>query len=118
MTGQFEVTAEKLSDGTHELRLLGELDQATAPELEQPLQEALAAENGGVLLNLTDCEFIDSTGIAVLVRAHDRVKERNGRRFVLCCPHSQVRRLLEITGVDQCIELHESRDEALAAIQD
>lgn len=116
MTGQFEVTAEKLNDGTHELRLSGELDQATAPQLEEPLANALGdGAGGGVLVNLTDCEFIDSTGIALLVNAYDRVGD-NGRRFVLCCPHTQVRRLLEITGVDQGIELHDTRDEALAAL--
>ena len=117
MTGQFEVIAEELNDGTHEIRLLGELDQATVPELEPSLQGALEAGNGAVLVNLTGCQFIDSTGIAVLVRTNDEVRASNGRRFLLCCPHSQVRRLLEITGVDQGIELHDSRDEALAAIQ-
>jgi anti-sigma B factor antagonist len=116
MTGQFEVTAEKLNDGTHEIRLSGELDQATAPELEEPLAEALGDGNGAVLVNLTDCEFIDSTGIAVLVRANDELKDQDERRLLLCCPHSQVRRLLQVTGIDKGMDLHDTRDQALAAL--
>jgi anti-sigma B factor antagonist len=117
MTASFLVDADKLDDGIHELRVTGELDQATVADLELPLNAAIDSDAAAILVNLTDCEFIDSTGLGLLVNARDRVNAGNGRHFGVCCPHEQVRRLLEITGIDQAIDLHETRDEALESLR-
>jgi anti-anti-sigma factor len=100
------------------LTVRGELDLNTAPELE----EALAEGNGvGVLVDLSDCEFIDSTGIAVIVRAWQRLDRDGGGEgsghLVICCNNHQVQRLLKITGVESSISTHEKRDAALAELQ-
>lgn len=116
MTATFLVDADMLDDGIHELRVTGELDQATVPDLEGPLTAAIDSDAHGILVNLTDCEFIDSTGLGLLVNARERVND-NSRHFGVCCPHEQVRRLLEITGIDQTIDLHETRDAALESLR-
>jgi anti-sigma B factor antagonist len=118
MTASFVVDADRLSDGIHEIRVQGELDQATVPDLEVPLSAAIESGAQAILVNLTDCEFIDSTGLGLLVNALDRVTDGGGNtHFRVCCPHAQVRRLLEITGIDQAIDLHETRDEALESLR-
>jgi anti-sigma B factor antagonist len=117
MTASFLVDADKLSCGIHELRVQGELDQATVPDLEVPLAAAIESDADAILVNLTNCEFIDSTGLGLLVNARDRVTIDNGRQFGVCCPHAQVRRLLEITGIDQAVDLHETRDAALESLR-
>ncbi len=95
----------------------GELDLSTAPELEGPLEETLEGDQGSVLIDLSQCEFIDSTGIALIVRAWQRLDSgENGRALVICSHNEQVRRVLEITGLELSIPVHETRDEALAAI--
>jgi anti-sigma B factor antagonist len=107
-------------EGVQVLSIRGELDLNTAPELEGPLEQALATSEPAIVINLTDCEFIDSTGVALLVRAWQRVSD-NGTsedgRFVICCPNSQVARLLQITGVETSIPLHDNLDDALAAVR-
>lgn len=96
----------------------GELDLSTAPELEGPLEEVLDSGEGSLLIDLTQCEFIDSTGIALIVRAWQRLDSgENGRALVICSQNDQVRRVLEITGLELSIPVHLTRDEALAAIQ-
>ncbi len=99
----------------------GELDLSTAPELEGPLEEAVSARDASVLVDLTDCEFIDSTGIALIVRAWqqlDRAADGEGEgRVVICSYNDQVRRVLEITGLELSIPIHGTRDEALAALR-
>ena len=117
MTASFLVDADSLQDGIRELRVTGELDQATVPDLEAPLLAAIDSDAQAILVNLTDCEFIDSTGLGLLVNARERLTAANGRHFGVCCPHEQVRRLLEITGIDQAIDLHETRDGALEALR-
>lgn len=95
----------------------GELDLSTAPGLERPLEQALDSNQGSVLIDLSQCEFIDSTGIALIVRAWQRLDSgENGRTLVICSQNDQVRRVLEITGLELSIPVHLTRDEALAAL--
>ena len=96
----------------------GELDLSTAAQLEGPLEEAVASPSAAVLIDLTDCTFIDSTGIALIVRAWQKLEGDGGKgRFVLCCINHQVRRLLKITGVESSISMHQGRDAALAELR-
>ncbi|MGC1165890.1 MAG: STAS domain-containing protein [Solirubrobacterales bacterium] len=116
----FEATAAQLDDGVRVVAVRGELDLSTASDLEGPLEEAVAAKDASVLIDLSDCEFIDSTGIALIVRAWqhlDRGADGEGR-VVICSANEQVRRVLEITGLELSIAIHGSRDEALAALRD
>lgn len=118
----FEASAAQLEDGIRVLTVRGELDLSTAPELEQPLEEAVAAGDASILIDLSECEFIDSTGIALIVRAWQRLDENadgneGGRRVVLSSSNEQVRRVLEVTGLELSISIHGSRDEALAALR-
>ncbi len=93
----------------------------TAPKLERLLAEVLEEPSAAVMLDLTECEFIDSTGIAVIVRAWQRLDRNAGGdgegRLVLCCINHQVRRLLTITGVDSSISMHDQREAALAELR-
>jgi anti-sigma B factor antagonist len=94
----------------------GELDMNTAPLLERELEAAIAAPDATVLLDLSGCEFIDSTGIALIVRAWQGLEGEG--RFALCGVSDQVKRVLEITGLQATIPTHASREEALSRPQD
>jgi anti-anti-sigma factor len=115
----FDVETQEL-DGVSVVTIRGELDMNTSPELERSLDAASAAQAPAILIDLSECEFIDSTGVAMIIRAWQRV-DRNGGdgngRLVLCCPNSQVRRLLDITGVESSISMHDSLDNARADLQ-
>jgi anti-sigma B factor antagonist len=116
----FEVESEVLEGGIRAFTVRGELDMNTAPELERELEPALADSSASIMLDLCECEFIDSTGIALIVRAWQRLDRSAGGggqgRVVLCSHNHQVRRLLEITGVENSISMHEQRDSALAEL--
>jgi anti-anti-sigma factor len=112
------VATEELEDGIRAFTVRGELDMNTAPELEQALDAALAQSDASIVLDLCGCEFIDSTGIALIVRAWQQLEGGEGQgRLVLCSHNHQVRRLLKITGVESSIAMHESRAEALAELR-
>jgi anti-sigma B factor antagonist len=116
----FAVESETLEGGIRAFTVRGELDMNTAPELERSLDEALAEPGISILLDLSGCEFIDSTGIALIVRTWQRLDGGNspsGGRLALCCPGTQVERLLKITGVEGSIPLHEGREPALAELR-
>ena len=106
-------------DGIRVIAVRGELDLSTAPSLEQPLDEALEGSRS-VIIDLTECEFIDSTGIALIVRAWQRIDAAEGddRELVICSHHDQVQRVLEISGLNLSIPVHPSRDRGLEALRD
>jgi len=113
----FEVKIGNLEQGVRTISVRGELDLSTAPELEGPLNQALESGEGSMLIDLSQCEFIDSTGIALIVRAWQHLDSgENGRALVLCSQNDQVRRVLEITGLELSIPVHGTRDEAIAAL--
>lgn len=115
----FELEGEE-REGVHVIAIRGELDLHTAPQLEDRLEQVDA--NLLLLLDLSGCEFIDSTGIGLIVRTWQRLDAEpdgdGGSRLALCGPGDQVRRLLEITGLDSSLQMYAGRDEALAALRD
>jgi anti-sigma B factor antagonist len=109
-------------EGVHVVSLRGELDLATAPELRKVLEDELDGVEP-VLIDLSDCEFIDSTGIAVIVRAWQQRQGRDGASdlgglFGLCAPEKQVSRLLEVTGVDSSISIFANCEEGAKTLRD
>jgi anti-anti-sigma factor len=112
----FELEGEE-REGVHVIAIRGELDLHTAPQLEARLERV----DANLLLDLSDCEFIDSTGIGLIVRTWQRLDAEDGdggSRLALCGPGDQVRRLLEITGLESSLRTYAERDEALAALSD
>ena len=116
----FDVQSEELDGQVRVLAVRGELDMGTAPELDAQL-EAVPASDAFVLVDLSDCEFIDSTGIALIVRAWQRLDRDAGGegrgKLVLCCDNHQVLRLLKITGVESSISMHGRREDALTELR-
>jgi anti-anti-sigma factor len=110
----FKVRSEQ-EDGVFVILVEGELDMNTAAQLERELEAPLAAPRSNLLIDLSRCEFIDSTGIALIVRAWQGLNG-NGS-FSLCGVGDQVKRVLDITGLEATIPTHSNRDGALAKLR-
>ena len=114
MTKPFKVESDAQA-GLLTISVIGELDQSTAPDLREALAPSLAQPTDPILVDLSDCEFIDSTGLSLLVETKRRLEESQ-KPFGVCCPDADVRRLLELTGIDRALGLYESRDEAVDSL--
>jgi anti-anti-sigma factor len=110
------VDSEELEDGICTFKIRGELDMGTVPDLERKLEPTLEDPAAAIMLDLSECEFIDSTGVALIVRTWQQL-ERGSGRLAICSDNLQVRRLLKITGVEASIPMHEQRDAALADLR-
>ena len=87
-------------DGTLVVQLGGELDVAGAPRLD----DLLSALNGdAIVLDLAELDFVDSSGLAVFVRARNR-----GQRLRLRSPGHTVRRAFQVSGLDEVFDLDEA----------
>ena len=116
MTLAFRAETEDLDD-LKIVSVVGELDLATVPELRIALFGAIDSGTGSLLVDLSDCSFIDSSGLEALVGARERLIATDGRRFGICCAEEQVRRLLEVTGLDKAMGLVATRREALERLR-
>jgi anti-sigma B factor antagonist len=95
-SGRFELVVEADRQGVC-IRIIGELDLATVPELERALNDLPNQRPDRVLIDLCGVQFMDSTGLATLIRAH-QCADAGGYRLALRHGQAQVRRLLEVTG--------------------
>lgn len=111
---RFNVTQQDLRPGCRDIQVEGELDLAVAGQLDEVLGNA-AGECTCVLVGLERCEFIDSSGIAVILRAHNRM-EGEGNRLAVYAPTAQVLRVLSMTGLTANELVYGSAEEALAAL--
>lgn len=90
--------------GSRVIRVGGELDLATVPSLEEELEAAMKSAFSAVVVDLSELEFIDSTGIAVLVRAMG--VDNGSERLAFVPSRSEgVGRVLEMTGVAERMRL-------------
>jgi anti-sigma B factor antagonist len=93
-------------DGAPGLAVRGEVDLAVV---------ATRSSVGAFVLDLCDVEFLDSTGLRVLLHAR-ALLARDERALAVVCPPGNVRRLLEVVGVDDLFFLVDTREEVAAAL--
>jgi anti-sigma B factor antagonist len=93
------------------LEIGGEIDVYTAPRLRERLTEMLAAGEKHVVVDLGRVEFLDSTGLGVLVGAHRRLRASEGT-LSLVCPHERLLKIFRITGLDTVFSIHASVEDA------
>jgi anti-sigma B factor antagonist len=98
-------------DGYELLEVEGELDIATAPRMIAALNEAFAELSTPLVVDLSSVDFMDSTGLALLMNAHRRVRRR-GQGFAIVCPGGPISRVFEIA--DMVESLHVCPDRASA----
>lgn len=87
------------------IHISGDLDPATAPALEAALADAVADPAvSTVAVDLSELTFLDSSGLRVFVVARETMRAR-GAAFTLRSPSANVRRLLDVTGLGEVIEI-------------
>ena len=95
-----ELTVRSVREGAvHTVALAGELDLATADEVEKELLRVEATDAASIVLDLSGLTFMDSTGVRLVVNAHARSRA-DTNRLTLKRGQAAVRRVMELSGVD------------------
>ncbi len=90
-----------ISTTANGLAVTGEIDAHTAPMLAEAID---SAEQSELEIDLSGVEFVDSSGLRVLIDAHQRA-DADGRTLRLARPSAAVQRLFEISGVDDYLHV-------------
>jgi anti-sigma B factor antagonist len=104
------VTRETLPGGAVVVHVEGELDMATSESFEQAL--GLPEAGRQLVIDLTECTFLDSSAVRLLVGAARAADETQGK-VSLVANDPGILRVLEIAAVDTMLPVHESLDAAL-----
>jgi anti-sigma B factor antagonist len=107
------LTNEALRDRTV-VQIRGDVDAHTAPELRAHLLDLLRGGDRHLVVNLDGVEFMDSSGLGVLVAVRRRLQSNDGLLRVVCS-REPILKVLRITALDRAFPIHNSVDEAVAA---
>lgn len=111
----FTVTYAQRGEGGVCLRLAGELDLSTAPELNSAIDRLIAEGRRELLLDLTGLTFCDSSGIAAFVRG-DNLAAADGGWLRVTGATGRVARVLQVTGLAEVLRhVHDTVDPAAPA---
>jgi anti-sigma B factor antagonist len=103
------VETGELGDAMH-VTLSGDLDLSTAKRAEEAIENAERAGRDMVVIDLRGLSFMDSTGLRVIVSADKRAK-RSGKRAVIVQGPAAVRRVFEITRLDERLDIVDTPEE-------
>ena len=93
----------------------GELDVQSVPELRARLAEATDSGAKRIVVDLAEVSFIDSLSLSALVGAKRKVGDDG--RLAIVAVHEYVRLILQATGLEQVLDVFETRDDAVAFVQ-
>jgi anti-sigma B factor antagonist len=109
-----ELTVTSRQEGERTvISVSGEIDVYTAPSLRERLNELVAAGHYDLVVDLGGVEFLDSTGLGVLVGGLKRVRSHDGT-LRLVCAQEKILKVFRITGLTKVFPIHATLGEALA----
>ena len=109
---EIRTSTQSLLDGTQILRVVGAIDLHTAPTFQQGIRTAIHDASGGVIVDFTGCDYLDSTALHVIVQAH---RELDGRadKLSLVVPTGNLLRIFEVTGLTASFDIYPTLAEAV-----
>jgi len=115
MTSHVSISDEAIDSDTQLVRAQGELDLYAAPEFKRRLAETIESGKTRIVVDLTHAAFMDSTALGVLLGALKRLRVRDGA-LAVASEQPTILRILDVTGMDQVLDLHPTAAAALAAV--
>lgn len=94
----------------------GEVDISNAARLEEDISDAVPNDAAGLVLDLSDTGYLDSAGIRMLFELGERLSGRRQSVVLVVPRESLIRHSLVVTELEQAMPMHDSLDEAVAAL--
>jgi anti-anti-sigma factor len=114
---QFEISSGPGPDDVYVVRVAGEVDMSHEKELHSELRAAVEADTNGIVVDLTECEFIDSSAIrALLLSREEKNRNPGSESLAVAASSDQILRILEVMGLDKVLPVEPTVDQAAAAL--
>ena len=99
------------------VRLQGEIDLSNSDAVRAEIVRVVPQDARGVVLDLTETTYLDSSGVRLLFDLAERLRARRQRLVLMVTEAALVRRVLILTKLDEAVPLRDRLDEALAALE-
>ena len=109
--------SETVAGTVHVIAVSGQADLHNAPELRGAIASAIDGGARRLVIDLTETTFIDSMTLGVLLGGLKRLAPVGGRMAV-ACPNGHVRRIFEITSLDQVLDVVDTTADAISLTSD
>jgi anti-sigma B factor antagonist len=114
---QFDISSGPGPEDAYVVRVTGEVDMSHEEQLRAELHRAVETDTKGIVVDLTECEFIDSSGIrALLLSREEKQPDGNSETLAVAASSDQILRILGVMGLDQVIPIRPTVEEAAAAL--
>jgi anti-sigma B factor antagonist len=114
---EFKLATAEFGHGVARVSVIGEVDLSTAPELKEALSTVISDGARGVLVDLSDATFIDSTTLGVLMGAVKRLRPAGGE-LAIACSDPNIRKIFEITLLDRVFNIFDTGAEGLEHLRE
>ena len=115
--GADDFSISDLADGdTMIVDVSGEIDMDTGPAFQAGLLHALGAGRGGLIVDLSQASFLDSSALTSLVNAFDSLRKQGGGSLAIVATDSRMRALFDVARLDRDFQIFDNRADALAAL--
>jgi anti-anti-sigma factor len=115
---QFEISSGPGPQDVFVVRVAGEVDMSHEEQLRAELHRGVDADTKGIVVDLTECEFIDSSGIRALLQSRrEKNRDEGSETLAVAASSDQILRILEVMGLDQVIPIRPTVDQAAAALK-
>ena len=112
---QFEIGSQPGPDGICVVKVVGEVDMSHEDEVREELRRA--EDSRGIVVDLTECEFIDSSGVRVLLLSREAQTDGESEGLAVAASSEQILRILSVMGIDKVIPVRPTVEEAVAELQ-
>jgi anti-sigma B factor antagonist len=99
------------------LNLKGEIDVYSSPSLKEKVLEEIDKGVENLVINLEKVSYIDSTGLGILIGTLKRMKEREGKLYLIFSSQ-RLKRIFEITGLNKIFSIYESKEKLLNSLKE
>ena len=114
---QFGVSSERGPEDVCVVRVVGEVDMSHEEELRAELRRAVESEAPGIVVDLTECQFIDSSAVRALLLSREAQHADDGpERLAVAASSEQILRIVSVMGLDKVIPIRPTVEEAAAAL--
>jgi anti-sigma B factor antagonist len=113
---QFEISSGPGPQDAYVVHVAGEVDMSHEEQLRTELHRAVEADAKGIVVDLTECEFIDSSGIRALLLSREEAKQDGSETLAVAASSDQILRVLGVMGIDQVIPIKPTVEDAAAAL--
>ena len=110
-----QIQTEYLNETTAVIRPAGRMDVEASPDVRQALLDLAEKGATGVIVDLKDVDFMDSSGLSALVTGMKALQKKNGA-IRICNTNAQIQTALRLTMLDRILPIYPSVEEAFASL--